>query len=155
MMNEKRWHQMDAGEALQQLGSSAAQGLSTAEAERRLADQGASELQAAPPISRWAILAEQFKNVLIIILLIAVALSAFLGHTIEALAIAVIVLFAALLGFFQEYRAERALEALRHLAAPLRPCLERGKSLPCRRARWLSGTLSSCAWETRFRRMDG
>jgi len=129
MMNEKRWHQMDAAEALQQLDSSAAQGLSATEAERRLAAQGANELQAASPISRWAILAEQFKNVLIIILLVAVVLSAFLGHTLEALAIAVIVIFAALLGFFQEYRAERALEALRHLAAPTATVLREGKEL--------------------------
>jgi len=120
---------MDAAEALQQLDSSAAQGLSAAEAERRLAAQGANELQAASPISRWAILAEQFKNVLIIILLVAVVLSAFLGHTLEALAIAVIVIFAALLGFFQEYRAERALEALRHLAAPTATVLREGKEL--------------------------
>jgi len=50
MMNEKQWHQMDAAEALQQLGSSAAQGLSAAEAGRRLAEQGVNEIQAAPPI---------------------------------------------------------------------------------------------------------
>ena len=56
-------------------------------------------------------------------------LSAFLGHTLEALAIAVIVIFAALLGFFQEYRAERALEALRHLAAPTATVLREGKEL--------------------------
>src|SRR3989304_5715374 len=129
MMNEKQWHQMDAAEALQQLGSSAAQGLSAAEAGRRLAEQGVNEIQAAPPISRWAIVAEQFKNVLIVILLVAVVLSAFLGHTLEALAIAVIVIFAALLGFFQEYRAERALEALRHLAAPTATVLREGKEL--------------------------
>jgi Ca2+-transporting ATPase len=129
MVNEKQWHQKDVAEALQQLGSSAAQGLSAAEAERRLAEQGVNEIQAAPSISRWAILLEQFKNVLIIILLVAVALSAFLGHTIEAFAITVIVIFAALLGFFQEYRAERALEALRHLAAPTATVLREGREL--------------------------
>jgi hypothetical protein len=63
------------------------------------------------------ILFEQFKNVLIVILLVATALSAFLGHGFESIAIAVIVLFAVLLGFVQQYRAERAIEALRHMAA--------------------------------------
>jgi Ca2+-transporting ATPase len=75
-------------------------------------------LAAARRISPWALLLEQFKNVLIIILLIATVLSAFLGHGVEAVAIAVIVLFAVVLGFVQEYRAERAIEALRQMAAP-------------------------------------
>ncbi len=93
-------------------------GLSSAEAARRLAEHGPNELQAAGRVSPWALLLDQFKNVLIIILLVATALSAFLGHGLEAVAIAVIVLFAVLLGFVQEYRAERAIEALREMAAP-------------------------------------
>lgn len=93
-------------------------GLTSAEAARRLAQCGPNELQATRRISPWAILLQQFKNVLIIILLIAVGLSALLGHGIEAIAITVIVLFAVGLGFIQEYRAERAIEALRQMAAP-------------------------------------
>ncbi len=54
-------------------------------------------------------------------------LSAFLGHAIEAVAIAAIVLFAVLLGFYQEYRAERAMDALRQMAAPTATVVRDGR----------------------------
>jgi Ca2+-transporting ATPase len=95
-----------------------ADGLTASEAARRLVETGPNELRAAPHGSAWALLAAQFKNVLILILLVATALSALLGHAVEAVAITVVVLFAVLLGFVQEYRAERALEALAKMAAP-------------------------------------
>jgi len=117
-MTDRQPYEADIAVVLGQFATDAAAGLSRSEARRRLASHGANELLAAPPVSPWAILLEQFKNVLIIILLCAIVLSASLGHTIEALAIAVIVLFAAMLGFYQEFRAERALEALRELSAP-------------------------------------
>ena len=112
------WYQLETNDVLHQLGTSLEHGLSSAEAARRLADQGPNELQAAERISPWSILFQQFKNVLIIILLVATVLSAFLGHGLEAAAIAVIVLFAVLLGFVQEFRAEKAIEALREMSAP-------------------------------------
>ena len=112
------WHSHDITEVAAQLQTRLDVGLSEAEAQTRLAQHGPNELQAAQRISPWTILLEQFKNVLIVILLIAAALSFFLGHGVESIAIAVIVLFAVLLGFAQEYRAERAIEALREMAAP-------------------------------------
>jgi P-type Ca2+ transporter type 2C len=133
-MTEGRVYQAEVVEVLAQLGVNAETGLSAAEARRRLARHGANELLAARPVSAWVILLEQFKNVLIVILLCAIVLSALLGHTIEALAIAVIVLFAAALGFYQEYRAERVLEALRELSGPTAEVLRDGqeRSLPAR-----------------------
>ena len=104
-------------------------GLSGAEAARRLAHYGPNELQTSRRVSPWILLLQQFKNVLIIILLIATALSASLGHTVEAVAITVIVLFAVLLGFIQEYRAERAIEALRQMAAPTATALRDGREV--------------------------
>jgi Ca2+-transporting ATPase len=82
----------------------------------------------------WRLLLEQFKNVLILILLVAVALSAALGHATEAVVVTVIVLFAVVLGFVQEYRAERAIEALRELAAPTATVVRDGEEveLPAR-----------------------
>jgi len=108
---------LDVESALQALETST-HGLSSEEAALRLETHGPNELKSGPRISLWTILAEQFKNVLVIILLIATALSAVMGHGIEAIAITVIVVFAVLLGFVQEYRAERAIEALRRMAAP-------------------------------------
>jgi Ca2+-transporting ATPase len=111
------WHALPVDAVMSHL-SSVPLGLAEAEVERRLARYGPNELQAADRVSPWAILLEQFKNVLIIILLIATAISAFLGHGVETIAIAVIVLFAVVLGFIQEYRAERAIQALKQMAAP-------------------------------------
>jgi len=111
------WHALTVENIFESLKSTP-RGLSADEAARRLIDYGPNELQAARRDSPWTLLFEQFKNVLIIILLVATALSFFLGHELEAIAIAVIVLFAVLLGFVQEYRAERAIEALRQMAAP-------------------------------------
>ena len=86
--------------------------------ETDLLEYGPNELQRAHRVSVWEVFAAQFKNLLIVIVLVAVVLSASLGQVIEAVAIGVIILFAALLGFYQEYRAERALEALQEMAAP-------------------------------------
>lgn len=120
------WHTLSTSDVLDHLQSTPA-GLTNTEAGRRLAEYGSNELQAAHRISPLEILLEQFKNVLIIILLIAVGLSAILGHGMEAIAITVIVLFAVLLGFVQEYRAERAIEALKQMAAPTATALRDGE----------------------------
>src|SRR4030065_313771 len=128
MDTRQNWHTLSTTEALDRL-QSASTGLTGAEAARRLAEHGPNELQAAHRISPWEILFAQFKNVLILILLIATALSALLGHGVEAVAISVIVLFAVLLGFVQEYRAERAIEALRQMAAPTATVLRDGDEI--------------------------
>ncbi|HMP04896.1 MAG TPA: HAD-IC family P-type ATPase, partial [Lacipirellulaceae bacterium] len=128
-----RWHALELEDVFRQLRSSP-QGLSTAAAAERLAEFGPNELQSGHKISAWHILLEQFKNVLLMILLVAVALSIFMGHSTEAIVIAVIVLFAVGLGFYQEYRAERAMEALQQMAAPTATVLRDGEEthLPAR-----------------------
>ena len=119
-------HTLSVDAACARLQSTPA-GLTGTEAVRRLIEYGPNELRAARRISPWTILFEQFKNVLIVVLLVATALSASLGHGVEAIAITVIVLFAVLLGFVQEYRAERAIEALRQMAAPTATVLRDGE----------------------------
>ncbi len=124
----KSWHTLTVEQTFQNAGSSP-EGLKQAEAEVRIEKFGLNELLAAHKISAWQIFAEQFKNILIIILLIATILSSFLGHGLEAAVITVIVLFAVLLGFFQEYRAEQALEALKKMAAPAAAVLRDGREV--------------------------
>ena len=102
-------------------------GLAAAEAARRLEEHGPNELETAQSVSAWETFAAQFKNVLILILLSATIVSGFLGHTLEAIVITVIVLFAVVLGFIQEHRAGRALEALRKMAAPTARVLRDGE----------------------------
>ena len=127
--NGNSWHRLDASSLSHQLGSDASYGLNREEAGRRLIKLGANELKSTHRVSPWSILLGQFKNVLIAILLVATTLSIFLGHSAEALAIALIILFAVLLGFAQEYRSEQALEALRQMAAPTAVVLRDGEEV--------------------------
>ena len=125
-MQNKNWHSLPVQEVLSQLDTSE-KGLTSDQAARRLAEFGYNELQDKSQKSAWILLLEQFKNLLIIILLVAVALSAILGEVADAIVIFIIVLFAAGLGFIQEYRAEKAIQALKRMAAPLASVLRDGE----------------------------
>ncbi len=93
-------------------------GLSSAEANRRRAEHGPNEIHRDKAASPWAILAAQFKGAMIWLLLGAGVVSAVLREVADAVAIGAIVVLNALVGFFQEYRAERAVNALRSMTAP-------------------------------------
>lgn len=111
------WHSLTVEQALVRLVTSR-KGLSAAEARQRLTRHGFNEIEQTHRVSAVALLLSQFANVLILILLVATGVSAYLGQEVEAIVIAVIVLFAVILGFIQEFRAERAMEALQQMAAP-------------------------------------
>lgn len=96
----------------------AALGLTSREAAQRLEQFGTNTLASKKRISALKIFAGQFRDLMVLILLAATAVSAVLGETGEALTIVVIVLINALLGFFQEYRTEKTLDALKKLSAP-------------------------------------
>ena len=132
-MEPQLWHSLTSDQTLDRLQSSRT-GLTSAEAARRLAEYGPNELSAAERISPLALLIGQFKNALILILIGATVLSAFLGHAVEAVTILIIVLFAVILGFVQEFRAEKAIEALQRMAAPNATVLRDGEEtrLPAR-----------------------
>lgn len=94
-------------------------GLTSKEAQQRLFENGENRLNTGKKHSALKIFAGQFRDLMVIILLFATAVSAVLGEMHEAIAIVVIVLINALLGFFQELRCEQTLEALARLSAPL------------------------------------
>ena len=95
-----------------------AAGLTSAEANRLLAEHGPNKIHRERATSPWVILAAQFKGAMIWLLLGACVVSAALGEVVEAVAIGAIVLLNAIVGFFQEYRAEKAVHALRSMTAP-------------------------------------
>jgi Ca2+-transporting ATPase len=123
------WYSLEVKDAAARLETSLPSGLSQEEAVRRLAQYGPNELETAGAVAPWRLLLEQFRNVLIMILLAAVGLSVILGHATEAIVITAIVLLAALLGFVQEYRAERAIEALGRMAAPTATVVRDGEEV--------------------------
>ncbi len=127
------WHSLTHAEVVEQLGSSLT-GLSKNLASHRLTEYGPNELQAGQKVSAWQIFLDQFKNVLLLILIVAILLSVATGRGTESIIIAVIVMFAVALGFIQEYRAERAMEALQRMAAPLATVIRDGEEfqLPAR-----------------------
>src|SRR5262245_37227132 len=122
------WHTLSIEQVIASAGTNL-RGLASDEAAQRLRLHGLNELQSLSRESAWRTFIAQFQNVLILILLAGTAVSAFLGHTLEAVVITVIVLFAVLLGFIQEYRAGRALEALKKMAAPVAHVMRDGQEV--------------------------
>ncbi|MEA3338364.1 MAG: cation-translocating P-type ATPase [Chloroflexota bacterium] len=112
------WHNRTVKAALEALGTDAATGLSTDEAETRLAQHGFNELTERPRPGFWQLLAGQFKNFIIVILIVAAVVSLLLGEVVEASAIMAIVILNAVLGVIQESKAEEALAALKKMSAP-------------------------------------
>ena len=121
------WHSLEVAEVLKELKSDIHQGLAEGEVKQRIETYGTNELKKEEGISPFTLFVNQFKNILIIILLIATVLSALVGETFDAALILVIVVFCAALGFVQEYRAERALEALKKMLSPTITVLRGGK----------------------------
>jgi P-type Ca2+ transporter type 2C len=121
------WHTVSAEDVVKRLDTDVRNGLSDAEAARRLSADGRNELAAAQKISPWRIFLAQFQNILMLVLIAGIALSASLGHVTEPITIGVIVLFSTILGFLQEYRAERAIDALRTMAAPTATVIRDGE----------------------------
>ena len=124
MDQHKPWAQT-APDVLRALDSGRG-GLSSAEAVERVARHGPNRLPEPPRPSVVLRLARQFNNLLIIVLIVAAAITALLGHWIDTGVILAVVLVNAVIGFVQEGRAEQALEALRDMLAPRASVLRDG-----------------------------
>ncbi len=111
-----QYHGISRDKALGLLGSHKENGLTAREAKRRLGRYGPNRIERRTKSGFWGIFVSQFKDPMVLTLLIATAISAAMGETIDAAVIASIVLLNALLGTAQEFRAERSLEALQDYA---------------------------------------
>ncbi len=113
------WHAQSKEDVLRVLETDAQQGLSEPEAAKRLSSHGSNELVEQGIKSPWSILWEQLTAFLVIVLIVGAILSLAVGEWKDAIAILVIVVLNALLGLSQEYRAEKAMAALKRLAVPV------------------------------------
>ncbi|MDD4894897.1 MAG: calcium-transporting P-type ATPase, PMR1-type [Candidatus Omnitrophica bacterium] len=117
-MTESRFYSLPAEETIKLLNTSFDAGLSASEAEKRLSEFGLNQLLEKKAASPVAIFFEQFHDFIIWILIGAALVSGFLKEWVDALAIIAIVILNAILGFIQEYRAEKSLAALKKLSSP-------------------------------------
>lgn len=113
-----QWHLKTESETLSELKTNLHEGLKSEDVDRRRASFGANVLEMAKRKNPWGILLGQFTNFLILVLLGAALIAVFLGEPLDSIAILTIVVLNGILGFTQEYRAEKAMEALQTLVAP-------------------------------------
>jgi len=121
------WHALAPDDAAARLGADADAGLSSAEAAQRLAVQGPNTLPEAPRRTILNAFAEQFANFLILLLVAATVIAAAIGEYLDAVTIAAIVGVSAAIGVAQEWRAGRALEALRAMMVPVARAVRDGR----------------------------
>lgn len=110
------WHSSHIEQVYQETRSTA-QGLTSIEAETRLKEQGPNSLKESKKISPWMIFLDQFRDFMIVVLLAAAIISGILGEATDTIIIISIIVLNALIGFIQEFRAEKALEALKKMAS--------------------------------------
>jgi Ca2+-transporting ATPase len=121
------WQRREAESVVRALDSSAAAGLSNAEAAARLEATGPNEIDSDRAASLLTLLAHQLADFMIGLLIVAAIISGLVGDIIDTIAILVIVIANAAVGVFQEYRAERAVAALREMSAPEARVMRDGK----------------------------
>lgn len=120
-----KYHQQKYEDVLASLDTSES-GLSNDEAGKRLLQSGANEIRETAKRTPLAMLIDQFKDFMIIVLIVAAVISGLLGELADTIAIVVIVILNAVMGFVQEYRAEKAIEALKLMATSASTVLREG-----------------------------
>ncbi|MCK8486127.1 calcium-translocating P-type ATPase, SERCA-type [Paenibacillus sp. MBLB2552] len=133
-MEQKNWHQWSSEALLERFGVTREQGLTDEEALKRREESGWNELQEGERISPILLFLNQFKDFMMLVLMGATLISGFLGEYLDAITIIAIIILNGVLGFIQEFRAERSLRALKELSAPHANVLRQGivKNIPAR-----------------------
>ncbi len=128
------WHQQSVEKLTEILDTNLTTGLSSKKAKSKLLKIGFNQLNEAKKLHPWQLFFSQFLDFMVLVLIGAALVSWYLGETIDAIAIIAIVLLNALLGFVQEFRAEKSLEALKELTAPTANLLRDGmvQKIPAR-----------------------
>ncbi|MBZ2175678.1 calcium-transporting P-type ATPase, PMR1-type [Schnuerera sp. xch1] len=122
------WYQKSEKELLSELSTNIDKGISQNEAKNRLEKYGLNELKEEAKRSLWSKIVDQFNDFLIIILIIASIVSYMVGEKTDAIVIIAIVIVNAILGLYQEGKAEKSLEALKKMAAPNAKVLRDGST---------------------------
>ncbi|WP_404408972.1 HAD-IC family P-type ATPase [Pseudidiomarina marina] len=123
---QANWHAMPPAAVLQQTQSNTS-GLTSVEAEQRFHEQGPNTLPAIKTEPAWKRFIRQFHNVLIYVLLAATGVTLLLQHYVDAVVIFAVVVINAIIGYYQEGKAESALAGLRHMLAPTALVVRDGK----------------------------
>lgn len=122
----KKWYSEMTDDALAYLSSNSHDGLSEEEAQLRLNEVGFNELQKKVKRSPLASFLAQFMDFMVLVLLAATIISFILGEIADGITILAIVIINAILGFIQEYRAEKSIEALKDITAPEATVIRQG-----------------------------
>jgi Ca2+-transporting ATPase len=127
-IKKKEWYAIDYNEVLKLLSTST-KGLSEEEAKKRLGIFGLNELKERKKVSVLEIFLNQFKDIFVLMLLAATVISVLIGEMVDAIVIAAIIVLNAIIGFIQEYRSEKAMEAMKKLTSPKARVLRNGKEV--------------------------
>ncbi|NLI90720.1 MAG: calcium-transporting P-type ATPase, PMR1-type [Peptococcaceae bacterium] len=128
-MQRQIWHILHGGEICKTLNVDPEKGLSDREANRRLDEFGQNTLAVKKGVNPVFLYLGQFKDFMVMVLMVATLISGLLGEIADAITILAIILINAILGFIQEYKAERSMESLRSLAAPEANVLRNGMGM--------------------------
>lgn len=126
MVSEEAWHSLSPEATLEALHATA-NGLSNEESKRRLGIFGENALEAAVPTPKWKVFLLQFKSPLIAVLIVCGIVTMALDHHVDAIAIFVVLLLNAIIGFYQEIKANQAVRALASLSTPMSRVVRDGR----------------------------
>ncbi len=122
-----KWYQLDVDRVEQKLHVTANRGLTEKQVKERRSQFGANVLEGEKSVPRWIVFLKQFQDFMVLVLLGATLIAGILGEYIDAIAIMIIVLANGLIGYFQEQKAEKSMEKLKELSAPVANVMRDGE----------------------------